>query len=387
MLKAIKVRIYPTDVQKQFISRQLGCCRKIYNLLLDYKKTEWEQNKHSVGLKDMGKYLTELKTKDEYFYLNDVHSKVLQQSMQDLNKAFDNFFKLLKKDNKSVGYPKFKSKHDTKQSCRFPSDIFNRTNYKCDKIKGNRITLIKQLSDIHFKCSKRDEKYLNNKQQYIRSVTLSKTSSNKYYLSVLIDYQQIKYEPIDTVIGLDLGIKDFCVDSNGNRYENKHFYKNSEKRIKFLSKQLSRKQKGSKNKNKARIKLAKLHEKITNRRNNYLHQISSMLVNENQVICIEDLNVKGMMKNRHLAKSIQDLGLYEFRRQLEYKCQFYGRQLVVIDRFYPSSKTCHECGFINSKLTLNDREWICPKCGKHIDRDYNAALNILDEGLKLFNRI
>ena len=351
----------------------------IYCLII--KKTEWEQNKHSVGLKDMGKYLTELKTKDEYFYLNDVHSKVLQQSMQDLNKAFDNFFKSLKKD-KSVGYPKFKSKHDTKQSCRFPSDIFNRTNYKCDKIKGNRITLIKYLSDIHFKCSKRDEKYLNNKQQYIRSVTLSKTSSNKYYLSVLIDYQQIKYEPIDTVIGLDLGIKDFCVDSNGNRYENTHFYKNSEKRIKFLSKQLSRKQKGSKNKNKARIKLAKLHEKITNRRNNYLHQISSMLVNENQIICIEDLNVNGMMKNHHLAKSIQDLGLYEFRHQLEYKCQFYGRQLVVIDRFYPSSKTCHECGFINSKLTLNDREWICPVCGKHIDRDYNAALNILDEGLK-----
>lgn len=381
MLKAIKVRIYPTDVQKQFISRQLGCCRKIYNLLLDYKKTEWEQNRHSVGLKDMGKYLTDLKTKDEYFYLNEVHSKVLQQSMQDLNKAFDNFFKSLKK-NKSVGYPKFKSKHDTKQSCRFPSDIFNRTNYKCDKIKGNRITLIKQLSDIHFKCSKRDEKYLNNKQQYIRSVTLSKTSSNKYYLSILIDYQQIKYEPIDTVIGLDLGIKDFCVDSNGNRYENTHFYKNSEKRIKFLSKQLNRKQKGSKNKNKARIKLAKLHEKITNRRNNYLHQISSMLVNENQIICIEDLNVKGMMSNHHLAKAIQDLGLHEFRRQLEYKCQFYGRQLVVIDRFYPSSKTCHECRYKNSKLTLNDREWICPKCGKHIDRDYNAALNILDEGLK-----
>ena len=386
MLKAIKVRIYPDDVQKQFISKQLGCCRKIYNLLLDYKKTEWEQNKHSVGLKDMGKYLTELKTKDEYFYLNEVHSKVLQQSMQDLNKAFDNFFKSLKKD-KSVGYPKFKSKHDTKQSCRFPSDIFNRVGYKCDKIKGNRITLIKYLSDIHFKCSKRDEKYLNNKQQYIRSVTLSKTSSNKYYLSVLIDYQQVKYEPIDTVIGLDLGIKDFCVDSNGNRYENKHFYKNSEKRLKFLQKILSRKQKGSKNRNKARIKLAKLHEKITNRRNSYLHQISSRIVNENQVICIEDLNVKGMMKNHHLAKSIQDLGLYEFRRQLEYKCQFYGRQLVVIDRFYPSSKTCHECRYKNSKLTLNDREWICPKCGKHIDRDYNAALNILDEGLKLFNRI
>ena len=381
MLKAIKVRIYPSDVQKQFISKQLGCCRKIYNLLLDYRKTEWKQNKHSAGLKDMGKYLTDLKTKDEYFYLKDVHSKVLQQSMQDLNKAFDNFFKSLKKD-KSVGYPKFKSKHDTKQSCRFPSDVFNRTNYKCDKIKGNRISLITQLKNIHFKCSKRDEKCLNKKQQHIRSVTLTKTSSNKYYLSILIDYQQIKYEPIDTVVGLDLGIKDFCVDSNNIHYENKHFYKNSEKRLKFLQKRLSRKQKGSKNRNNARIKLAKLYEKITNRRNSYLHQISSRIVNENQVICIEDLNVKGMMYSHHLANSIQDLGLYEFRKQLEYKCQFYCRQLIIIDRFYPSSKTCHECGNINRQLTLNDREWICPVCGKHIDRDYNAALNILDEGLR-----
>lgn len=159
MLKAIKIRIYPNEVQEQFISRQFGCCRKIYNLLLDYKKTEWEQNMLSIGLKDMGKYLTNLKTKDEYFYLNDVRSKVLQQSMQDLNKAFNNFFKSLKKD-KSIGYPKFKSKHDTKQTCRFPSDIFNRINYECNKIKGNRIMLIKQLSDIHFKCSKQDENIL-----------------------------------------------------------------------------------------------------------------------------------------------------------------------------------------------------------------------------------
>ena len=377
MLKAIKIRLYPNNTQEVQINKLLGCYRVVYNQCLSRKINSYKENKISETRTSLSKfYHHELITDPNFNWLKEQNSKILKCAIADMLSAYKMFFKI------HAGFPKFKSKHDNKQSCRFPSDIFNRTNYKCDKIKGNRITLIKQLSDMHFKCSKRDEKYLNKKQQYIRSVTLSKTSSNKYYLSILIDYQQIKYEPIDTIIGLDLGIKDFCVDSNGNRYENKHFYKNSEKRIKFLSKQLNRKQKGSKNKNKARIKLAKLHEKITNRRNNYLHQISSMLVNENQVICIEDLNVKGMMSNHHLAKSIQDLGLYEFRRQLEYKCQFYGRQLVVIDRFYPSSKTCHECGFINSKLTLNDREWICPVCGKHIDRDYNAALNILDEGLK-----
>lgn len=381
MLKAIKVRIYPNDVQKEFISKQLGCCRKIYNLLLDYKKTEWEQNHKSIGLKELGKYLTDLKKQTEYDYLNGVHSKVLQQSMQDLNTAFNNFFNGLKK-NQHVGYPRFKSKHDNKQSCRFPVDIFNRKNFICDKIKGNRITLIKQLQNIHFKCSKKDEKYLNKNQKYIHSVTLTKSNTDKYFLSILIDYQIVKYKQLDTVIGLDLGIKNFIIDSNGNRFENKHFYKNKEKRIKFLNKCLSHKQKGSKNRNKARLKLAKLHEKINNQRNNYLHQITSMLVNENQVICIEDLNVKGMMQNHKLAKSIQELSLYEFRRQLEYKCKFYGRDLIIIDRFYPSSKTCHYCGYIKKDLKLNDREWACPECGHIIDRDYNAALNILDEGLK-----
>lgn len=381
MLKAIKIRIYPDDVQKQFISKQLGCYRKAYNLLLDYRKTEWEQNNKSIGLKELGKYLTNLKKQDDYIYLNEVHSKVLQQSMQDLNSAYNNFFNGLKK-GKLIGYPRFKTKHDNRQSCRFPVDIFNRKNYKCDKIKGNRITLIKQLSNIHFKCSNKDEKYLNKNQQFIRSVTLIKTCSEKYFLTILIDYQQVKFEQLDTVIGLDLGIKDFIVDSNGNRYENKHFYKNKEKKLKFLQKQLSRKQKGSNNRNKVRIKIAKISEKVTSQRNSYLHQLTSMLVNENQVICIEDLNVKGMLQNHKLAKSIQELSLYEFRRQLEYKCKFYGRQLIIIDRFYPSSKTCNHCGHINKSLKLSDRLWICPKCGQLIDRDYNAALNILDEGLR-----
>ena len=372
MLKSIKIRIYPNVVQKKFISKQLGCCRFIYNKLLDYKKTYYEQYKQNISLSQLGRYLTNLKKQDEYLFLNDVYSVCLQQSMQDLIRAYDNFFKLHK------GYPKFKSKKDTKQSCRFSNQIFK----KKKKINGNRITLIKQLKNILFKCSMKDEIYLNHNQNKIYSVTLTKISTNKYYLSICIDYN-IKYkEQLDTVIGLDLGIKDFIVDSNGNRYENKHFYKIQERKIMKLNKQLSRKQNNSNNRNKVRIKLAKVYEKISNQRNTYLHQITSKLVNENQIICIEDLNVKGMMSNHKLAKSIQELSLYEFRRQLEYKCRWYGCQLVIIDRFYPSSKICHNCGYIYKDLKLCDREWICPHCGKLIDRDYNASLNILNEGLK-----
>ena len=372
MLKAIKIRIYPDSVQKDFISKQLGCCRLIYNKLLDYKKTQYEQNKQSISLSQLGKYLTNLKKQDEYSFLNNVYAMCLAQTMQDLLKAYDNFFKLHK------GYPKFKSKKDTKQSCRFTNLIFRGKK----KINGNRITLIKQLTNILFKCSRKEEIYLNHNEKYIHSVTLTKTSTEKYYLSILIDYNIIQKEKLDTVIGLDLGIKDFIVDSNRNRYENKHFYKNQEKKLKKLQRQLSKKQKGSNNRNKLKIKLAKVHEKISNQRNTYLHQITSKLVNENQIICIEDLNVKGMMSNHKLAKSIQELSLYEFRRQLEYKCNWYGRRLVIINQFYPSSKTCHNCGYIYKDLKLSEREWICPHCGKLIDRDYNASLNILDNGLK-----
>lgn len=372
MLKAIKIRIYPDSVQKDFISKQLGCCRLIYNKLLDYKKTQYKEYKQNTSLSQLGKYLTNLKKQDEYLFLNDVYAMCLAQTMQDLLKAYDNFFKLHK------GYPKFKSKKDTKQSCRFTNLIFRGKK----KINGNRITLIKQLTNILFKCSRKEEIYLNHNEKYIHSVTLTKTSTNKYYLSILIDYNIIQKEKLDTVIGLDLGIKDFIVDSNRNRYENKHFYKNQEKKLKKLQRQLSKKQKGSNNRNKLKIKLAKVHEKISNQRNTYLHQITSKLVNENQIICIEDLNVKGMMSNHKLVKSIQELSLYEFRRQLEYKCRWYGRQLIIIDRFYPSSKTCHNCGYIYKDLKLSEREWICPHCGKEIDRDYNASLNILDNGLK-----
>ena len=378
MLKSIKIRIYPDINQKQFISKQLGCCRFIYNKLLDYRTNSFKDKNISIS-SQLGKYLTNLKKQKDYIFLTEVYDRCLRQTLIDLIKAYDKFFKLNK------GYPKFKSKKDTKQSCRFPNDVFNRKNYVCNKIKGNRITLINQLQNILFKCSRKDEIYLNKNQKYIHSVTLIKTSTEKYYLSILIDYNIKQKYKLNTTIGLDLGIKDFIVDSNENRYENKHFYKNQEKKLKKLQKQLNKKQSGSNNRNKARIKLAKIHEKIKNQRLYYLHQITSKIVNENQIICIEDLNVSGMMSNHKLAKSISDLSFYEFRRQLEYKCRWYGRQLIIIDRFYPSSKTCHNCGHIYKDLKLSQREWICPHCKSLIDRDYNAAQNILDEGLKQIN--
>ena len=375
MLKSIKIRIYPDINQKQFISKQLGCCRFIYNKLLDYRTTSFKDKNISISSSQLGKYLTNLKKQKDYIFLTEVYDRCLRQTLIDLLNAYDKFFKLNK------GYPKFKSKKDTKQSCRFPNDVFNRKNYVCNKINGNRITLITQLKNILFKCSKRDEIYLNHNQKYIHSVTLIKTSTEKYYLSILIDYNIKQKYKLNTTIGLDLGIKDFIVDSNENRYENKHFYKNQEKKLKKLQKQLNKKQSGSNNRNKTRIKLAKVHEKIKNQRLDYLHQITSKIVSENQVICIEDLNVSGMMSNHKLAKSIQELSLYEFRRQLEYKCKWYGRQLIIIDRFYPSSKTCHNCRHIYKDLKLSQREWVCSHCGKVIDRDYNASLNILSEGL------
>lgn len=368
MLKAIKIRIYPDINQIDYINRLLGCCRFAYNKCLEYRKNSYEKHNVSLSSNETIKYLVPLKT--EFDFLKDVHSKVLQQSIRDLNQSYDNFFKLHK------GYPKFKSKKDNKQSCRFPKDAFI-------GVRGNRIDLIKCLKNIHFKCSRRDEKYLNKHQDNVLSITLSKSCSNKYYLSVLIDYQPQHKNTIGSIIGLDLGIKDFIITSDGNRYENKHFYKNEEHKLKRLNRQFSRKVNGSNNKNKMRLKIARLNEKIVNQRNNYIQQITTQLVNENQIICIEDLNVGGMVKNHHLSKSIQDCSFSKFVEVLSYKCLNYGRQLVKIDRFYPSSKTCNCCGYINKSLKLSDREWVCPDCGSIIDRDINAAKNILNEGIRI----
>ena len=368
MLKAIKIRIYPTAEQVDFINKQLGCCRFVYNNCLAFRKDSYQNEHISVSSSEAVKHITSLKKDNEW--LKDVHSKVLQQSVRDMNQAYDNFFKLHK------GFPKFKSKHDNRQSCRFPKDAFI-------GVRGNRIDLIKVLKDIHFKCSRNDERYLNRNQDKVKSITLSKEPNGKFYLSVLIDKPLRQVPQSSSMVGLDLGIKDFAVTSDGQVIENIHFKKNEESRLKRLQRQISKKVVGSKNREKARLRFAKLNEKIRNRKLNFLHDVTNHLIDENQVIVMEDLNVKGMVRNHKLAESISEVNWGEFRRMLAYKAAWHGRQLVFIDRFYPSSKRCNHCGYINKGLTLKDRQWVCPECGSLIDRDYNAALNILEEGERI----
>ena len=215
--------------------------------------------------------------------------------------------------------------------------------------------------------------------------TISKTPTGKYYASITVEKDITSLEATNKAVGIDLGIKDFAILSTGEKVENPKFKRTQRKKLKFLHKSLSRKKKGSKNREKARKKLAKKYEKITNKKQDFLHKLSNRIVNENQVICLEDLNVKGMVKNHNLADSISEVSWYEFVRQLKYKAEWRGRVVVQVDRFFPSSKTCYNCGFINQDLTLNDREWTCPKCGTHHDRDINASLNILRQGLNKIN--
>jgi putative transposase len=370
MLKAIKIRLYPSQEQIQFINKQLGCCRFVYNQCLDYRKTLYEKEHISISSTDAIKHIVDLKGK--FDWLKEVHSKVLQQSVRDMNQAYDNFFKLHR------GYPKFKSKKENSHSCRFPNDAFI-------GISGNRISLIKSLKDVLFKCSRKDESYLNKNQDKIKSLTLRKNNCEQFYLSILIDDSLHHKNQKDTnnVVGIDLGVKDFVITSDGEIFNNLHFKKSESDKLKRLQRQLSRKVKDSNNRTKARIKLAKVQQKITNKKQYYLHQVSNYLIDENQIICMEDLNVKGMLRNHRLAESIQEMNFGEFKRILEYKANWYNRRIVFVDRFYPSSKTCHHCGYVNKELKLSDRQWICPQCGKIIERDYNAAMNILDEGLKI----
>ena len=380
MLKALKIRLYPNKTQEVQINKLLGCYRFVYNQCLNKKITSYEKDKTSENLTTLGHYLHGYLTKqDEYSWLNEQNTKVLKQSIIDMLDAYKHFFE------QHNGYPKYKSKHDNKQSCRFPFEaISKRNNYEDRKLS------LANIRGIKFRCSDKYIDYLTKNKESIKSATLNKLPCGQYYLSILIDGELLKQvQQSQNTVGIDLGIKDFITTSEGETFENKHFKKSVSDRLKKLQKQLSRKQKGSNNRNKARLKLAKLNKKINDSKLNYLHEVTNTLINENQVICIEDLNVKGMVKNHRLAESISEMNFGEFVRMLEYKASWYDRVVVKVDRFYPSSKTCNHCGYIKKDLKLSERQWVCPECGEVIDRDYNAACNIRDKGIEILvgNRI
>ena len=374
MLRAVKIRLYPNKEQVTMINKLLGCYRVVYNQCLARKIHSYEETKTSENLSTLGHFVHhELLKDDNFIWLREQNTKVLKQAVKDMLSAYKNFFE------RHTGYPKFKSKHDNKQSCRFElGAISNRNDYTTYHLS------LANIRNIKFRCNEKYAQYLQKHHDSIRQSTLTRIPCGEYYLSILVDGDLThKVKESNAAVGIDLGVKDFVITSDGEVFDNLHFKKSESNKIKRLQRQLSKKQKGSNNRNKARVILAKLYKKINDRKQYYLHAVSNSLIDENQVICMEDLNVKGMVKNHNLAESICEMNFGEFRRILEYKAQWYNRKIVFVNRFYPSSKTCHNCGCINKDLKLSDRQWICPNCGEIIERDYNAALNILDEGLRI----
>lgn len=376
MLRAIKIRLYPNKEQELKLNKVLGCYRFVYNQTLARKQQEYTENNKSLGLTDLSKYFHGELLKDEnYDWLKEQNTKVMKQSIRQMLSAYEKFFK------QHNGFPKFKSKKD-KQSALFPLEAISKNN----KFETRKITLTQPLKDIRFRCS---DLYFNRLKQYhdmIRSATLSKTKSGNFFLSVLIELPNedvVKFHQTNEHVGIDLGVKDFVITSDGEVFENKHFYKSQEQKIAKLQRQLSKKQKGSNNRNKARIKLAKAFEKLNYQKENYIHSVVNELLRYYDIIFMEDLNVSGMLKNHKLAKAIQEIGFYRFKSILTDKAFNNGKEVVLVDRFYPSSKTCHVCGYVNKGLKLSDRDWMCPECGEQHDRDINAAMNILLEGERI----
>lgn len=368
--KAYKYRLYPTREQKRMLINYFGQVRFVYNYFLqqriDFYTLNKGKEKQSLNYCDTAKMLTQLKKQPDFYWLNKSNSQSLQQSLKHLDIAYQHFFQ------DGFKFPIFKKK-SANQSFSIPQY------FKIDTKRG--LLKIPKLSPIKIVLHR---KYKGK----VKSVTISTTPSGKYFASVLCEVNQtIKLKKSGKKIGIDLGLKSFLVTSNGEKINPPKFLYKSEKKLKRLQQLLSRKVKGSKNRNKARIKVALMHEKIHNQRNDFLHKLSNRLVSENQAIFTEDLNVKGIMANRHLAKSVSDASWSEFIRQVKYKSNWYGTQFYQVDRFFPSSKKCNHCGDINDLLVLADREWVCKKCNQVHDRDINSAKNILQFGKLNINKV
>ena len=355
MLKAYKFRLYPTEIQKAYFANCFGCVRFVYNRMLNDKIEHYNETKQM--LKN-----TPAQYKHEFSFLKDVDSLALANAQQNLEKAYKNFFR-----DKSVGFPKFKSKHKSNASYTTNNQGGN------IRIEGNKIKLPK----IGFVKIRQHRDF----DGIIKSCTVSMNKTGKYFISILVEQEVPEWVPVEHKIGIDLGVSDFAVTTNDAgksvKHGNPQYLRKTEMQIKKAQRALSRKEKGSKNREKARLTLSKKHEKVANQRKHFLHQLSNKITDENQVIVIETLSSCNLMKNHRLAKSIGDVSWFEFGRQFAYKAEWKGRTLIKADRFYPSSQICSACGHRDGKKALHIREWTCPECGTTHDRDINASKNLL----------
>jgi putative transposase len=365
--KAFKYRFFPSDSQAEQLGRTFGCARFVFNQALNYRSQAWVQEKKSLGYHDTALKLTQWKQEPEKAFLSEVSSVVLQQSLRNLDTAFTNFFE------KRAQYPKFKSRRH-RQSARYATNAFT--------FKDGRIILAKQSEPLDIVWSRPlpdDAKILN--------LTISRDTSGRYFVSILVETDVKPLKKAKAEVGIDVGIKTLATTSDGEKIENPRPLLRHEKRLRIVQRRLSRKVKDSNNRKKARFRVAELHAKISDTRRNTLQQFTTKIIRENQAIFVEGLNVVGMLKNHNLARHIGDAAFAEIFRELEYKAKWYGRTYLPLERFFPSSKLCSSCGHLLEELPLSIREWDCPACGIHHDRDINAAKNIKKAGQYLLKWI